>query len=480
MTFTCKKSILKLEKEIFEYCLSLISDNDDKYRYIFKFRNNIDKLMKNLDKFIKMYQNGELLKIFRNPLQLNYYSVSWNNNHLKPEHKYYKHCNQYAIPKELQKFYGKENVVHIMYHSEDDILENTYFTNCNLRFGGNFPPLKYYKNDQQGNKITIDNPVFLYIIEQSADCGIEQIHLVFIQNIFELGSKHFFLAKKLNILNRVVEAGEIKRISENEIVYNTDSGTWIEFNEKLENVPKVTPIEKYFCKLGELNNVKFTRVGNGMPAPTYTVEDIKIFTINNSKIFYDPTIETCCFHNWELVREQDITTDTKHISALDLTMKDGQVLKNKKINKIICTPHLDNGAHYARPLTNFIKNPTPKTAYELINESDWSYFTKNSQIDREGLKQFIAKNKNSFTLKGSEIPITEDLFMVDKENILKETPDLRIVALAREHTLVGGKNKYYLQTAGAKKRSKKVSKKGSKKVSKKGSKKGSKKDLKRN
>lgn len=411
MIFTCKKDLLIAEKEFFYYSLGLIDNIIDKRKYILKFGMNVKKLIKNLDKYIIEYQQGDHPKIFLNPLQLNSQSITWNNNHLKPENKYYKHCNSYTISKELQPLYGKNNAYHIIYHCEDDILENTFFLNCNLRFGGNFPPLIYYKKDINGAKIKIDNPVFLYIIEQSTNGGLEQIHLILVQNKFEVGSKHYFFAKKLNILCRVVEAGEIKRIDDQTIHYNTDSGTWMEFDKKNLFIPKNTPITNYFNKLGDLNNVSFIKMTSPLINLPITREDIENFTINNNKIFYNPSLIKCCNNNWELVREEEIDNDQDVLSiSLLLNESDKPIIQTQTLNKLLCKNHMDTSTHYSRPLANFIKEPTVDSAIDL--KIFWPKVIQNSEINRKDLEDFIAKHKTSIQITDTySIPITTEMFL---------------------------------------------------------------------
>jgi hypothetical protein len=419
MDFSSIKNLITAEKKFLKYKLSLIDTQELKNIHLVKFNENITKLIKNFNKFLMEYQNGMHPRIFLNPLQLNSQSITWNNNHLKPEYKYYKHCNSYTISDELQPFYGKDNAYHIIYHSEDDILENTFFLNCNLGFGSNFPPQVYYKKDINDNKLKIDNPAFLYIIEQTTNGGLEQIHLILIQNEFEVGSKHYFLAKKLNILYRVVEAGEMKRIDDKTIEYNTDSGTWMEFDKKNLFIRKNTPIIDYFDKLGKLNDVSFRKVNNSLINLPITKEDIEIFSVNNNKIFYNPSLVKCCNYNWELVKEDEIDTNQDGI-PISLLLNEGKktVISTKKLNKLLCKNHLEVSTHYSRPLANFIKEPTIENAIDL--STFWPKIIKDSEIDRKDLDDFIDKHKTFINITEKQsIPITTEIFLGSRGTIFR-------------------------------------------------------------
>lgn len=346
----------------------------------------------------KLFQNS----IFSEPLPLNRQLVTSNNNHLNPDYKYYKHCNPYNIPESLQKYYGKTSAYHVIYHSEEDIQEGTYFLNYKQNFGAEFPPLAI-----------ADKPVYLYIIEQSTDGSLEQIHLILVQNELELGSKHYFLAKKLDILTRVVEAGEIKRIDSNTIEYNTESGTWMNFNEKNMLIPKKTNVVEYFQKLGEINNINFIKVNKPLFKLSLSIEDIKFFSLGN-KVFYDPDLKKCSNdHIWEIVG-QDVFDRESGIPIKNILSQDFQeIIQIPKVNKLLCQRHLENSTHYARPLGNFIKLPNLENAKDLSNF--WPKIISRSEIIRNDLENFINKYKYKHVIK-----ITVDMFLGPSGNIFKE------------------------------------------------------------
>lgn len=342
---------------------------------------------------------------FSKSLPINKQLVTSDNNHLNPKCMYYKHCNCYEIPPNLQKYFGKTRSYFVIFHCQEDIIDESLMLNFNEGFDSNF----FQK--------FADNTVFLYIVEQSTDGSLEQIHLIPVANSFEFGSKHYFLAKKLNILTQVVEAGELMKIDDKTLAYNDQSGTFMEFNERNMLVRKKTNVDEYFQKLAEINQVTFKKVNKPLINLVLTIEDIHFFS-SIGRVFYDPDIRECNNHNWEIVGEDVLKKTSGSPLKNVLDQHFDEIIQIEEINKLLCSRHLENSTHYSRPVGNFIKEPTIEHAKDLANF--WPKIIRKSEIPRDDLEIFINKYKPIIKINESEIQLTVDMFLGPSGNIFKE------------------------------------------------------------
>jgi hypothetical protein len=344
------------------------------------------------------------------PLPINIQLVTSNNNHLQPDiYKYYKHYNYYAIPLELQKYFGKTSTYFVIFHCVEDIQDGSILLNFNQGFRYDFDQYIQYKNIP-------DNTVFLFVIEKSSNVSLEQIHMIPVTNSFEIGSKHYFLASKLGILTEVVEAGELRRIDNNTFEYNDQSGTFMEFKKNML-IQKKTNIVKYFEKLGEINGVIFKKTNKPLINLHLTIEDIKQFSLTD-RVFYDPDSQECSNHNWEIVTKDIIKTTSGTLLQNVLNQHFDEIIQMPEVNKLLCVKHLEESIHYSRPLGNFIKLPTLEYAKDLA--IFWPKIISRSEINRHDFEKFINKYKPIIKINETEIRLTVDMFLGPCGNIFKK------------------------------------------------------------
>jgi endonuclease/exonuclease/phosphatase family metal-dependent hydrolase len=246
--------------------------------------------------------------IFNTPIKT--HTTNWD----KPDHNVYKHCKPHPILSDLQTYYNKNSVKHTIFYDHADINSNDI-----VHIDANSQLYKIFFQDQiinKGTGINIQNPVYNYIIEQSDGMSLEKIHLVLCRNEFEITSKHITLAKKLNIIDKVMHAGTLQKsdTQPNTITYSSNSGSFYYSGNGAD-------IKKYFDELKKINtNVNFIYVYHHT-LPDLKKEDIIEFCDNKNKVYYDTNCGTNFVDNWIMLKNED-------------AVKEQQKLANNNICKI--------------------------------------------------------------------------------------------------------------------------------------------------
>lgn len=340
------------------------------------------------------------MSLFSICLPVNRQLTTSQQRHLHREYRYYKHCDKYPIPQELQKHFRTNWALCCIYHCEDDIDRENISTNFE-------------------RELAVDVP-YIYLIEQSLDGQLEKIHLLPVLSGLEIGGKHYFFAQVLGILSRVVEAGELMLTADGTIEFNDLTGTFMNFDAENYWVLKTTPINKYFEKLGEFNGLQFKRVRRALVDRSITLEDIHHFS-SDRRVFCNVPFSECDKSNWELVG-QDVLDDTRGIplgAILSQHFDESEIVMRPEVNKIISASQLrkKNPSHFGRPLGNFLQSPTVERARDLAIY--WPKIIAGSEMPRRDFEQILEEFKHD------GISWTVEMFMGPSGDIfVKELPDV--------------------------------------------------------
>jgi hypothetical protein len=339
------------------------------------------------------------LSIFDSLLPLNEQLTTPENRHLLSEQfQFYRHCDFYPVPPELQVNFGSNETLLAIHHCEDDIVRE----NISTSFA----------------QLAVGVP-HIYLVEQSLDGQLEKIYLLPVLSGLEIGGKHYFFAKVLGILLRVVEAGELMLTADGTIEFNELTGTFMNFNAENYLVLKTTPIIQYFQKLGEIHGLEFKRVRKALVDRSISLEDIRRFS-SSGRIFCNVPFSECDKSNWELVG-QDVLDDTRGIPlGAILSQHFDEIVLKPGVNKIISASQLrkKDPSHFGRPLGNFLRSQTVERARDL--SVYWPKIIAGSEIPREDFEKILDEFKANETV----IHLTVEMFLGPSGNIfVKELPD---------------------------------------------------------
>jgi hypothetical protein len=341
------------------------------------------------------------MSLFSNPLPVNEQLTTPENRHLhKEKYCYYKHCDYYPVPQELQKHFGTNWARLCIYHCEDDIDRENISTNFKRELAVGVP--------------------YIYLIEQSLDGQIENIHFCEVPSGLELGSKHYPFAQVIGILSRVVEAGELMLTADGTIEFNDLTGTFMNFDAENYWVLKSTPINQYFEKLGEIHGLEFKRVRRALIDRSITLEDIHRFP--SGQVFCNVDEGEPDRSNWQLV-DQDVLDATSGIplgAILSQHFDESEIVMRPEVNKILSASQLrkEKPSHFARPVGNFLRSQTVERARDLAIY--WPKIIAGSEMPRKDFEQILDEFKANETV----IPLTVEMFMGPSGNIfVKELPE---------------------------------------------------------
>ncbi len=344
------------------------------------------------------------MSLFSNSLLINEQLTTKGHRHLyQDKYPFYKHCDYYPVSAGLQPYFGTNWTLLAIYHCREDIDKQNILANFNHSF--------------RDGKLAIKVP-YIYLVEESYDEQLEQIHLIPVLSGLEIGSKHYFFAQELGILSRVVEAGELMLKEDGTIEFNDLTGTFMNFDAENYWVQKTTPINLYFEKLGEINGLEFKRVRKALVDRSFSLDDIHRFSASGQVFCNVPFSEADKF-NWQLVG-QDVLDDTQGIPLRDILCQHfDEIIMRPEVNKIISVSQLrkEKSSHFARPLGNFLKSPTVERAQDLAIY--WTKIIAGSEIPRHDFEQILDEFKHD------EITWTVEMFMGPSGDIfVKELPDV--------------------------------------------------------
>jgi hypothetical protein len=344
------------------------------------------------------------MSFFSNCLPINEQLTTPDQRHLdQDQYPYYKHCDYYPVSAGLQPYFGTNWTLLAIYHCREDIDKQNILANFNQSFGN--------------GKLAVGIP-YIYLVEESHDGQLEQIHLLPVLSGLEIGSKHYMFAQELGILSRVVEAGELMLKEDGTIEFNDLTGTFMNFDAENYWVLKSTPINQYFQKLCEINGLEFKRVRKALVDRSITLEDISRFS-SSCQVFCNVPFSEADKLNWQLVG-QDVLDDTQGIPLGDiLSQHFDEIVMRPEVNKILSASQLrkQKPSHFARPLGNFLQSPTVERARDLAIY--WPKIIAGSEIPRRDFEQILDE------FKQDEVPLTVKMFMGPSGNIfVKELPDV--------------------------------------------------------
>jgi hypothetical protein len=352
--------------------------------------------------YYKHLMTQSTMSLFSNCLPINEQLTTSDQRHLdQDQYPYYKHCDYYPVSAGLQPYFGTNWTLLSIYHCQEDIDKQNILANFNQSFGN--------------GKLAVGLP-YIYLVEESHDGNLEQIHLLIVPSGLELGGKHYFFAQVLGILSRVVEAGELILKEDGTIEFNDLTGTFMNFDAENYWVLKSTPINQYFEKLGEINGLEFKRVRKALVDRSITLEDIHRFG-NLNRVFCNVPFSEVDKSNWQLVG-QDVLDDTQGIPLGDiLSQHFDEIVMRPEVNKILSASQLrkQKPSHFARPLGNFLKSPTVERARDLAIY--WPKIIAGSEMPRRDFEQILEEFKHD------GITWTVEMFMGPSGNIfVKELP----------------------------------------------------------
>jgi hypothetical protein len=339
------------------------------------------------------------MSLFRSPLSVNEQLTTPQNRHLLQEQfPYYKHCDYYPVPQELQRHFGT-NWTHLcIYHSKDDVVRENISTSF--------------------EKLAVGVP-HIYLVEQSPDGQLEKIYLLPVLSGLEIGGKHYSLAQFLGILSRVVEAGELMLTADGTIEFNDLTGTFMNFDAENYWILKSTPLNQYFEKLGEIHGLEFKRVRKALVDRSITKEDIHSFD-HLGRVFCNVDEGEPDRSNWQLVG-QDVLDATSGIplgAILSQHFDESEIVMRPDVNKILSASQFrkPKPSHFARPLGNFLQSPTVERARDLAIY--WPKIIAGSEMPRKDFEQILEEFKHD------GITWTVEMFMGPSGNIfVKELPE---------------------------------------------------------
>ena len=338
------------------------------------------------------------MSLFSIPLPVNEQLTTPENRHLKGKYHYYKHCDYYPVPIELQHHFGSNWTRLCIYHCKDDIDRENISTNFERKLAVGVP--------------------YIYLIEQSLDGQLEKIYLCPVPSGLELGSKHYTLSQFLGILSRVVEAGELMLTADGTIEFNDLTGTFMNFDAENYWVLKTTPINQYFEKLGEIHGLEFKRVRKALVDRSITLEDIHRFG-HLGRVFCNVDEREPDRSNWQLV-DQDVLDDTQGIPlGAILSQHFDEIVMRPEVNKILSASQFrkEKPSHFVRPFGNFVQSPIKERARDLAIY--WPKIIAGSEMPRRDFEQILEEFKHD------GITWTVEMFMGPSGNIFKkELPDV--------------------------------------------------------
>jgi hypothetical protein len=337
------------------------------------------------------------LSIFKGPLPINEQLTTPEKRHFSPDvYRYYKHCDYYPIPQELQEHFGTNWSLLAIYHSQEDVVRENILTS----FG----------------KLAVGVP-HIYLVEQSLDGQLEKIYLLPVLSGLEIGGKHYSLSQVLGILSRVVEAGELMLTADGTIEFNDLTGTFMNFDVENYWVLKSTHLNQYFQKLGEIHGLEFKRVRKALVDRSISLEDIHRFG-PLGRVFCN--VDECepDRSNWQLVG-QDVLDATSGIPlGAILSQRFDEIVMRPNVNKILSASQFrkPKPSHFARPLGNFLQSPTVERAQDLAIY--WPKIIAGSEMPRKDFEQILEEFKHD------GITWTVEMFMGPSGNIfVKELPE---------------------------------------------------------
>jgi len=330
-------------------------------------------------------------------LPINEQLTTPENRHLSPEQfQFYKHCDYYPVPPELQIYLGTNWALLTIYHCLDDVVRDNIQTDF--------------------RQLAVGVP-HIYLVEQSADGQLEKIYLLPVLSGLEIGGKHYFFAQFLGILSRVVEAGELMLSADGTIEFNDLTGTFMTFDAKNYWVLKTSPINPYFQKLGEIYGLEFKKVRRALVDKSFTLDDIHRFG-RLGRVFCNVDETEPDKSNWQLVG-QEVLDDTSGIPLGNiLSQRFDKIVIRPEVNKILSASQFrkEKPSHFARPFGNFLKSPTKERAHDLAVY--WPKIIAGSEMPRRDFEQILDEFKHD------EITLTVEMFMGPSGNIfVKDLPD---------------------------------------------------------
>ena len=340
------------------------------------------------------------MSLFSICLPVNEQLTTPEKRHLFPKQfPFYKHCDYYPVPIELQHHFGSNWTRLCIYHCEDDVVRENISTSF--------------------EKLAVGVP-YIYLIEQSLDGQLEKIYLCPVPSGLEMGGKHYFFAQVLGILLRVVEAGELMLTADGTIEFNDLTGTFMNFDAENYWVLKSTPLNQYFEKLGEIHGLEFKRVRRALVDRSITLEDIHRFGHLN-RVFCNVPLAECDKSNWQLVDQDvlDATCGTPLGAILSQHFDESEIVMRPEVNKIISASQFrkEKPSHFARPLGNFLQSPMIERARDLAVY--WPKIIAGSEMPRRDFEQILEEFKHD------GITWTVEMFMGPSGDIfVKELPDV--------------------------------------------------------
>ena len=338
------------------------------------------------------------MSLFSIPLHINEQLTTPEKRHLFSEQfPFYKHCDNYPVPIELQPHFGSNWTRLCIYHCEDDIDRENISTNFERKLAVGVP--------------------YIYLIEQSLDGQLETIYLCLVPSGLEIGGKHYFFAKFIGILSQIVEAGELMLTADGTIEFNDLTGTFMNFDAENYWVLKTTPINQYFQKLGEIHGLEFKRVRKALVDRSISLEDIRKFS--SDRVFCNVPVSEFDKSNWELVG-QDVLDDTQGIPLGDiLSQHFDEIVMRPEVNKILSASQFrkEKPSHFVRPFGNFVQSPIKERARDLAIY--WPKIIAGSEMPRRDFEKILEEFKHD------GITWTVEMFMGPSGDIfVKELPDV--------------------------------------------------------
>jgi hypothetical protein len=348
--------------------------------------------------YYKHLMTQSTMSLFSNCLPINEQLTTPDQRHLdQDQYPFYKHCDYYPVPKELQHHFGSNWTRLCIYHCEDDIDRENIQTDF--------------------RKLAVGVP-HIYLVEQSADGQLEKIYLLPVLSGLEIGGKHYFFAQFLGILSQVVEAGELMLTADGTIEFNDLTGTFMNFDARNYWVLKNTPINLYFQKLGKIHGLQFKKVRQALVDRSITLDDIHHFG-HLGRVFCNVDETEPDKSNWQLVG-QDVIDSTSGIPlGAILSQHFDEIVMRPEVNKIISASQLRNRkpSHFARPLGNFLQSPKVERARDLAVY--WPKIIAGSEMPRRDFEQILEEFKHD------GITWTVEMFMGPSGDIfVKELPDV--------------------------------------------------------